>query len=264
MIRVLLATLLVGYPFTSGLHGQAPAQRAEEIELRALAVLADTAQAARIQGLTLLQEAGELWMNAGRSVEAASAFERAALTAFAAREGDLGAGLYGRALRVRDPDFDQEVHDRLEQSPLLLAQRDLQQELEFLNDTRDFASTLDLTGVDAIAASWESAADAHFFLEGIFASMRTTDVAIRSDMDGLDVRLRPLRHRYFGGGWESIRTDTTLLREPVSYELCYIDPQSQRTRLLEVRCTNGCLVEVPNPFAEEVISCDGGRSSATR
>jgi hypothetical protein len=251
--RFILAALLLGFHVEFATAQDSGEQRALALESAAERLLSDNSPGSFRQAASLFGEAAAL-----SPQRAAVLYERAGAAAAAAGDPQLAARHYGRALLRRSPDLERHVVALLETAPL--AERGAPAAAQFLSDTRSLAEELGLSGLEALVGTMQTAAEAQAFVELLYAADRTTRITIRSTAGRMEVQVRPVYTYLYGGLPEVVRTDTTLVREPVGYDFCYLDPATGRAMRLQQSCRLGCVTELPSPSAIRTASCDPSSS----
>jgi hypothetical protein len=226
-----------------------PAQGQDVSSPRQRQPTADTTGLPRYYRLFLT---GETLERRGRRSEAAAAFRNAATVAYAEGDTHLAISLVGRGAGVQDPSFISSVTAQLAASPLFEQTRDIEAEAAFVQQTRSTVSSLRLDDSTPLSRTIRSAADAHMVLEDLASGGPVTEIRIRSDRRGMEVRVRRWVSKFQNGPWETVRADTTLRRRiPARYQFCYLNPTTRKAVLIDQPCrvVESCSIALPSAFA---------------
>jgi hypothetical protein len=226
------------------------AQRAAELEKKAEAQVQGGDSSRAAEASQLWAQAGQEWRHAGNDSSSAAAFERAGVLAHRAGQTDSAFLHFGSALQVRDSLARGQIRDMLESAPLAL--RDAELEASFVGRARALMVALGILDAATARKSIRNAIQAFAALEDLGAGSNQVRIVLLSLPDtGLEVRMRRWIAQFENAPWTTVRVDTmlTLVRPPMHYEFCYIEPTTGLPMLIDQPCADGCKVELPSKHA---------------
>lgn len=229
------------------------AERAVELERKAEQQVLGGDSSGAAEASKLWAQAGQEWRDAGNDSSSAAAFDRAGVLARRAGQTDSAFLHFGSALQARDSLAEREVRDLLGSSPL--PTRDAGLEASFVGTARALLVKLGILELAEARVAIRSAVEAYDALENLAAGSKQIVVSVKSDsVPHLEVRMRRWITQYKNAPWTTLRTDTALVRPPMQYEFCYIDPKTGNPMLFAQPCADGCQVVLPSAYASKSSS----------